>query len=141
MSTIRRDESGLAAITVTLIILGIVTLITVGFATLMRREQRQALDRQLSTQAFYAAESGVNLARKAIDADLAVSETPETYSNCSDSPIVNYDLGNNASVSCVLADLTPTELTKTLDPSSSWTTKIESANGMNITKLKILQYF
>lgn len=38
----------------------ILSLITIGFSQIMAREQRQALDRQLSSQAFYAAESGVN---------------------------------------------------------------------------------
>ncbi len=67
MAKLKQNESGLAAIAVTMIIMGIVTLIVVGFATLMRREQRQALDQQLSTQAFYAAESGVNATRAYID--------------------------------------------------------------------------
>lgn len=55
-----RQQRGFVSIVVCLIIMVILSLITVGFARLMSREQRQAIDRQLSTQAFYAAESGVN---------------------------------------------------------------------------------
>jgi hypothetical protein len=38
----------------------VLALISIGFSQLMNREARQALDRQLSLEAFYAAESGVN---------------------------------------------------------------------------------
>ncbi len=57
---ILKDQNGFVSIVVSIIIMTILSLITVGFAQLMIREQRQALDRQLSSQAFYAAESGIN---------------------------------------------------------------------------------
>jgi len=44
----------------------IISLIVLGFATISRREQRQSLDQQLSAQAFYAAESGIEDAKDAI---------------------------------------------------------------------------
>lgn len=56
----RNSQKGFVSIIVSIIIMTILSLITIGFAQLMAREQRQALDRQLSSQAFYAAESGVN---------------------------------------------------------------------------------
>jgi hypothetical protein len=55
-----RTQDGFVSIVVSMIIMVVLSLITLGFARLMNREQRQALDRQLSSQAFYAAESGVN---------------------------------------------------------------------------------
>lgn len=61
-TTVRQDERGITAIVVTAILMIIIGIITLGFAQVAQREQRQALDNQLSTQAFYAAESGVNLA-------------------------------------------------------------------------------
>ena len=64
---LHQDEQGIVAIVVTMIIMIILTLIVTGFAQLARREQRSALDRQLASQAFYAAESGINDARRAID--------------------------------------------------------------------------
>jgi len=60
----RKNEQGFVSIVVTLIIMIILSLVTLGFARLMSREQEQALDRQLSSQAFYAAETGVNNARE-----------------------------------------------------------------------------
>lgn len=60
-----------------MIIMVILSVITLGFSQLMAREQRQALDRQLSTQAFYAAESGVN------DVDNILSSNPAAISTYS----------------------------------------------------------
>lgn len=53
-------EAGIMSIIVTMIIAIVLSLIVMGFSQLSRREQRQTLDRQLSTQAFYAAEAGIN---------------------------------------------------------------------------------
>lgn len=140
---LQSNESGMAAITVTLIILGIVTLIAVGFANLMRREQRQALDQQLSTQAFYAAESGVNIARDAVDAAIASDEVLE-INDCAanSSPIASgggaIGVNTNVSVSCLLIDTTPDILSKKLDTTdSSWVTKVQSANNTNIDRIVI----
>lgn len=55
-----RDQSGVAAIFVVFTLMTVLALISIGFSQLMNREARQALDRQLSLEAFYAAESGVN---------------------------------------------------------------------------------
>jgi Tfp pilus assembly protein PilX len=137
---LRVNQSGLAAITVTLIILGIVTLITVGFATLMRREQRQALDQQLSTQAFYAAESGVNSARDYIDSTPA--DDLEGIDDCNDPNTPNAitsekTLSSTVSFSCVLMDVTPENLEKSTSTDESWVTKVESENGAPIHRLEI----
>jgi Tfp pilus assembly protein PilX len=63
---LHQNEQGIVAIVVTMIIMIVLTLLVTGFAQLARREQRSSLDRQLSTQAFYAAESGINDAQRAI---------------------------------------------------------------------------
>src|SRR3989344_4997320 len=81
-------EAGLVAIIVTMILMIVISLITIGFARLVRREQIQALDRQLSTQDFYSADVGVN--------NLAVN------------PIL--DSASNTSYSCLLVDASHTSL-------------------------------
>jgi Tfp pilus assembly protein PilX len=53
-------QAGIVSIMVTLVLMLVITLIVVGFAQIARRTQRGTLDQQLSLQAFYAAESGVN---------------------------------------------------------------------------------
>ncbi len=53
-------ESGLVSFMVTMIMMLVITLIVLGFATVSRRNGREALDRQLGVAAYYAAESGIN---------------------------------------------------------------------------------
>lgn len=65
-SNIRRNQAGMVSIMVTLIMMIVISLIVIGFSEVSRRNQRETLDRQLSTQAFYAAETGVNDAVEAI---------------------------------------------------------------------------
>ena len=68
----------------TMILMIVVGLIVLGFAQISRRNQRQALDRQLSTQAFYAAETGVNdaanLIKTAVQAGTVVAAKPDCTS-------------------------------------------------------------
>jgi hypothetical protein len=62
----QRSQQGMVSIMVTMIMMLVISLIVLGFAQVSRREQRQTLDRNLSVQAFLAAESGVNDALDAI---------------------------------------------------------------------------
>src|ERR1039458_10050844 len=79
LTKIKDDQSGFASIVIASVIILVLSLITVGFAQLMQREQRSALDRQLSSQAYYAAESGINDAVSAINSgfNVAKSTCPE----------------------------------------------------------------
>lgn len=104
-------EDGIVSLIVTLIIMLIISVTVIGFAQLMRREQRQVLDRQLNTQAFYAAESGVNDA-------VAYLKTDPTYvkSDCSgtlpapyNNPKLDFPAGT-ISYSCILVNPSPTTL-------------------------------
>jgi len=53
-------ETGFASIVVALILVLVFSLITLGFATISRREQQNALNQYLASQADYAAESYIN---------------------------------------------------------------------------------
>lgn len=57
---IRSNQEGIVAIIVAVILTVLMSLIILAISQNANREQRQALDRQLSDQAFYNAESGVN---------------------------------------------------------------------------------
>lgn len=70
-----KNDDGFASLVVAIVIVLVLSLITTGFAQLMRREQRSALDKQLASQAYYAAESGVNDALKAIQAGYNIAKT------------------------------------------------------------------
>ena len=113
----RLNEEGIVSIVVTLIIMIVLTLIVTGFAQLARREQREALDRQLSAQASYAAESGINALKAALPFISATSRT-----DCNDNSIVvgsnqpdpfaekNKKLSDNTSYTCLLFNKQLTEL-------------------------------
>ncbi len=115
------DQQGIVSIVVTIILMLVITLIVLSFAKISRREQRNALDRQLSTQAFYAAESGVNDAKKVIESWASTNDArlPINYMNTCDqfataagagitlsAPLF---AGSAASYTCLFVDATPPE--------------------------------
>ena len=100
-------QAGFVSIVVSLIIGVVLSLITIGFAQLMRREQKDALERQLSTQAFYAAESGVNDA--ALELKVNPNSTKYQVSTCPTTPVLINEKGP-VEVSCVLVNSEPFEL-------------------------------
>ncbi len=75
----------MVAIIVTVVLMMVISLITIAFAQITRRQQRDTLDRQLSSQAFYAAESGINLAKKIATDELASpAQTVTPKTDCAD---------------------------------------------------------
>jgi len=124
---------------VTIIIMFVVSLIVLGFARVVRREQRQALDRQLNTQAFYAAEAGVNYAVQEIkDAGpTAILADKEDCEPGGDFPGAggNYDVdaANNVEFTCLLVDPSPPSLKyDNIGTDKSQIIPIRSADGSNI---------
>lgn len=60
------DQTGFAAIVIAVVLVTVLSLVTIGFAELVRHEQNNSLNRQLSNAAYYAAEAGINDASKAL---------------------------------------------------------------------------
>lgn len=109
---LRLSEVGMVSIMTTMILMIVITLTVLGFAQLSRRNQRESLDRQLSTQAFYAAETGVNDARKLIQTALASGTPIADKTACSGAwsvGVLNPDIDASANVkySCLLVDVSP----------------------------------
>lgn len=125
------NQQGLVSILVSVTFVIILSLITTSFAVLMRREQRQALDRQLSTQAFYAAESGINDA-----VDWIKKGGSENVTDC-DSDIFNgkKDLGGGISYSCLLVNNSVDSLEYAVGTDNSTITRLSASE--NIDKIKI----
>jgi Tfp pilus assembly protein PilX len=134
-----KNQKGLVSFVVVIIIMLLLSLIVLGFARLSRREQRQSLDRQLSTQAFYAAETGVN---DAVDALKTLDLDPKVDKNNCDT-IPNHDPVINTtgpiSYTCVLVDPTPTEYTfDAITQNGSEIVKIQSTSPLiNIDTINI----
>ena len=103
-----KNEQGLVSIMVATILMIILSLITVGFARLMQREQRLSLDRTLSTGAFYAAESAVDEAVNKIQNKNYTSNKSTCATDVDFSGQVDSALG--ASYTCLLIDQSPDTL-------------------------------
>jgi hypothetical protein len=113
--TARDDQRGLVSIVVTMIMMVIMSLIVIGFARISRRELRQGLDRQLVSQANYAAESGINDAQDYLRDGGGLSASAATTCNSYTSPgnglPKSQEIGDPSIVtSCVLVDSTTQEL-------------------------------
>ncbi|MDB5185919.1 MAG: hypothetical protein JWL85_442 [Candidatus Saccharibacteria bacterium] len=106
--SLHKNETGLVAIVVTMIMMFVLSLIVLSFFRVSQREQRQALDRQLSTQAFYAAESGINDAAEY----LKTNTLPIDDTNCNAPPGYNNQIDGSGVItySCLLMDPSPTSL-------------------------------
>lgn len=106
------NEHGLVSMVVTVLIILVLSLIVLSMARNANREQRQSLDRQLSSQAFYAAESGINDA-----VEYLKNGGDPVNSGCtlpsSDWPNPNggiIDAAADVAYTCVQFDATPTEI-------------------------------
>lgn len=101
-------QAGFVAILVTMILMVITSLIVLSFAFLTRQNQTRNLNNQLSTQAFYAAESGVNVAAAKLRAGTLSDST-----DCSGtSQLGNQEVGTNQTTyfTCVLVGKSPKSL-------------------------------
>jgi hypothetical protein len=119
---LRGSETGIASLMVTMVLMIVISLIVLGFAQVARREQRQTLDRQLSSQAYYAAETGVNDAVDAIKAAVASGDpSAADKQNCQPDTVAsspynvsqhdpNIDPAHNVSYTCLRVSTTADSL-------------------------------
>ena len=113
------DQRGMASIVITMVTMVVISLIVIGFATVSRREQRQSLDQLLSSQAFYAAESGVEDARAIIKSAVAAGQPIAAKDDCAaNNPGGTYPTGDQTivdsqyetSYTCLKVDPGPTSV-------------------------------
>lgn len=113
MRTIKKtNEKGLVSFMITIVMMVVISLIVMGFTQVVNRNRRQALDRQLSTQAFYAAESGVNDAVTQITARQTAGQPIVRQTTCSGAEYPASIINTNPSVSytCILVNPTVPEI-------------------------------
>jgi type IV pilus assembly PilX-like protein len=140
------NESGFASLVVGLVLVVVLALLTVGFAQLSLHEQRQALDNQLASQAYYAAESGINDALSDMTTNINPATgnpyiTPANASatNCmtglpagalTSNPVI--DAATNVSYSCLLVNFNTNDLEYTnVQPDDSRTTVTASSQPLD----------
>ena len=141
---IRHSQEGMASILVTMVLMVVMSLIVLGFAQVSRNNQRAALDNQLTKQAYYAAETGVNDYSKVIRAWLtanpnnpdlsALNKTscdpkvalPLAYKNVGSGSLNSTDV----QYTCVLVTANPTSLSYS-SVSSTKVIPINSATALD----------
>jgi hypothetical protein len=101
---IKNNQEGVVTIVVVILIILLMSLIVLAMSRNASREQRQSLDNQLNTQAFYAAESGINEFMKQFN-DLP--DEDETCDNSLAGPLLEDSV---IEITCVLYDKTPPTL-------------------------------
>ncbi len=129
------DQRGLVSFMVTLIMMIVITLIVIGFTQVTIRSRGEALDRQLSEQAFYAAESGVN---QVVNAIKTSSGTVTPQPSCSGGGYTAAPIGSapNAAVTCIIVDPVVDDIRFAANQQSSTVLKIEPEPA-NLTELNI----
>src|SRR5688572_7682214 len=142
-------EAGLVSIMVTLILMIVISLIVLGFAQISRRNQRQALDRQLSTQAFYAAETGVNDVRDLIKAAVLAGQNVPAKADCTGgtgpaavfyaglNPDLDAATADEAEYTCVMVNPTPSTLLYGDIGPTGTVVPLISASGANISRVTL----
>jgi Tfp pilus assembly protein PilX len=147
--TYSRDQKGMVAIVVCLVIMVIITLVVIGFARVAERERRQALDRQLGTQAFYAAETAVNRARERIASDPNFGASgveicdPVTPANDNSFSEVGSTGTNNVTISCVTINRRPPNLVLDQvapDINNAYTFRLHGLNGTTPSPIRTLRF-
>lgn len=138
------SQKGMASILVTMVLMVVMSLIVLGFAQVSRRNQRDALDNQLTKQAYYAAETGINDYAKKIRTYLTnnpnnpdLSALNKTNCDTNNLPlaykgIASSSLDGTADVqyTCVLVNASPTSLNYS-SVSSTKVIPINSATSIN----------
>lgn len=109
MKKMKLNQRGVASIVIVVVLITVITLIVLGFAAVVRREQRQALDQQLSAQARFAAESAINevIARFRSDPASIVNQP-----NCQPTPTNTFTAANTDEIktTCVRVLTSPGRL-------------------------------
>lgn len=142
-SNILNNQRGLASIFVSMIMSIVIVLITIGFVQLTHHEQAQSLDKQLTTQAYYAAESGINeISDRFLNGGISslttkTSCTPAApYVQQLDSTTYNA----NTSISCLYVDTSPTVLKYTIQSGQSKIIPLNTTSNIDTIKLSWNEY-
>jgi Tfp pilus assembly protein PilX len=133
--SINKNQSGASAIMFAMVFIIVISLLSLGFATLARKDQRATLDKNLSSEAQLVAESGVN---SVVSYVKAKGTSAKPNSDCNPTNEVTTDGFVNPSfgadgpkITCITWDTTPNEAVKTLAPYETWSFVDELSTGNN----------
>lgn len=127
---IKSNENGFASIAIALVLIVVLALLTIGFAQLARREQQTALDKQLATQANYAAESGINAAFKDIKNGYITTDGAPN-------PLTHIATIKSDSNNCMRVSSDPQAATYVAGSPTATVHPVDAGNGVNYTCLLV----
>ncbi len=133
LKKIYQSQQGVVSLIVVSILTVTIALIAIGFSRLSDRELRQASNRELSAQAYYAAQSGIN------DAKAYIKDGGTSFSGCTNWPptptdgskYFTTDLSGGsglAKYSCISVDSNPQTIVNTVTPGKPLIVKIDATN-------------
>ncbi len=108
---VSNKQRGIVSIVVTMLMVMIITIIIIAFGSFSQREQKQTFERQLSSEAFYAAESGISNAIEILkNTPSGTGLLVDEKKNCT-TGIAGFDYeldgSDNVAISCLLVDPAP----------------------------------
>lgn len=112
----RNQQDGIVSLIVTMIMMIVISLIVIGIAQVTRHNSRESVDQQLSAQAYYAAETGINDAVKYLQANPLYSSSTQDWSQCDNFYSNNFTAGqnqldgSNVAYTCLLVNTHPPSL-------------------------------
>lgn len=124
-------ERGAVSMLTVIFLALLLTIITTSFVRLSITEQRQSIDDDLTTRAFYAAESGVEDAKRAIAEFQAGQPVTLNEDVCQPASVVTNGLLSSdldAEYTCQLIDLSPANFQDDLDPWEAVTIPLSGAD-------------
>lgn len=139
------SESGAMAMITVVFLALLLSIMTLSFVRLSVREQRQAIDDSLTNRAFYAAESGLEDAKRALQRNFDTDPGNDVVLNATscraaDLPLLTYDTPANPDAvvlsadlntfyTCQLIDLSPPDYQAELDEWGAVTLPLVPAGG------------
>lgn len=127
-----RDDKGFVSILVTMIMMIVISLIVLGFALVSSNEQKGSLNRQLSEEAYYAADSGINYATAVIEQNPA--NPPQKLTCPADATYTESNLLSNAaygvSYPCLTVNPAPFQIHNTIPVGQPKVIPIDASVGV-----------
>lgn len=136
----KRNQAGVVSLLVVIFIAILLTLITMAFLRLSITEHRQSVDEDLTTRAYYAAESGVEDAKRAVAKYIAGDKVNLEENSCDPADVVTSgELSAliDTEYTCQLIDLTPNAYENYLDPWEIVQIPLTPEGGATYDQIKI----
>lgn len=126
------NQSGASAIMFTLFFVMVISLISVGYATLARRDQRATLDKTLSNQAQYVAESGIAAVKQYIENNPGAQNHTDCNSSLPASPaFIMPTFPSGLEITCLTWNMNPLDIRANIPSMQNYAFNNTNNDGAN----------